>query len=66
MSSQMQCGCLSSLVIDNVLCSFIYFTSISNFKAIGQLLIIWRYFILKIWGILCRLAASAVVLVKFQ
>ena len=54
----------ANLVIDNfsLICSFRYFTSVSNFKALGQLLME----ILHLTGLEdteCRLAANAVMLV---
>ena len=45
-----------------VLCSFRYFTSVSNFKAIGQLLMEILHFE-DLGDTECRLAANAVVLV---
>ena len=45
-----ECSLGVNLVIDNFLCSFRYFTSI-KFESNRTITLIWRYCILKIWGI---------------
>ena len=62
-SSRMLFGCLSSLILTTfVICSFRYFTSLSNFKAIRQLLMEILH-IKDLGDTECRLAAKTVVLV---